>query len=203
MEVLLGKNPSKLRQRAPSVPPGGSVTASPLRSASFLAKVAIAKNMFTNQHRTPRTGGDCAEKLVPRARRGLGGPPRYSTPALGLITRRAHLALQRYDTSAGYPQDAAEWRRRVNSVRPLKFKREARLADAGADTAATTAARSHGLDNRTAVVVVTSAINRGGNDARSALADGQRRGDTAAAGDAAAQQGPRRSNRLRGAPLAD
>ena len=98
MGVLVGKISLKLRQRAPLVPPGGSVTASPLRSASFLAKLAIAKNMFTNQHRTSRTGGDCAEKLVPRSRRGLGGPPRYSTPALGLMTRRAHLALQRYDS---------------------------------------------------------------------------------------------------------
>ena len=35
-------------------------------------------------------------KIGPRARRRLGEPPRYSTPALDLTTPRAHLALQRY-----------------------------------------------------------------------------------------------------------
>ena len=73
MGVLVGKIPLKLRQRAPLVPPGGSVTASPLKSASFLANLQSRKILFTNQHRTSRTGGDCAEKLVPHAQRGLGG----------------------------------------------------------------------------------------------------------------------------------
>ena len=68
--------------------------------------------------------------------------------------------------------DAAEWNRRVNSARHLKFQREARLADADA---VTTTTRSHSLDNR--ALVVASVLNRGGRDARPVLADCPRRED--------------------------
>ena len=100
-------------------------------------------------------------------------------------------------------QDAAEWNQRANSARPLKFQREARLADV--DVVATTtvsSVSSHDLENR--VPVVATVPNRGGKDARNVLADGPRRGDADAdaAGDAAAQQGPWRSNRLRRPPPA-
>ena len=75
-------------------------------------------------------------------------PRRAAGCARGTARNGAEAALRwaNIPTSDWYvaAQDAAEWNRRVNSVRPLKFQREVRLADA--DAIASTTARSLGRD---------------------------------------------------------
>ena len=128
-------------------------------------------------------------------------PRRAAGRPRATVRNGAEAALKWADipTSGWYvaAQDAAEWNRRVNSVRPLKFQREVRLvdADADADAVASTTARSLSRDTR--AIAVASAPNRGGREAQPVLAAGQRRGDADAAGDAAGRS-PKRSRRQRG-----